>query len=69
LKWHTLVSSSDIKITEWTKTEKAQKVWQDLAEKAQKAWISEVAFDRNGYKYTGRVQSLADGARQAGLKF
>jgi len=40
-----------------------------LAEKAAKAGIETVAFDRNGYLYHGRVKSLADGAREAGLKF
>ena len=40
-----------------------------IAEKATKAGIAEVAFDRNGYLYHGRVKSLAEGARSAGLKF
>ena len=40
-----------------------------IAEKALAAGISEVVFDRNGYLYHGRVQSLADGAREGGLKF
>ena len=40
-----------------------------LAEKAQKAKIKEIVFDRGGYKYHGRVKALADGAREGGLKF
>ena len=68
-KGHTLVAASDLKIKEGTKTEKATKVGELLAQKAKEAGIEEVAFDRNGYKYTGRVQALADAARNAGLKF
>ena len=41
----------------------------DLAEKAQKLGISNIQFDRNGYKFHGRVKALADAAREAGLKF
>ncbi len=64
-----LASANDLKIKEWTKTERAYKVWQLVAERALKAWIEKVAFDRNWYKYHGRVKALADGARQWGLKF
>ena len=52
-----------------TKSEKAAQVGKMIAEAAQKAGIQEVVFDRNGYLYHGRVQSLADAAREAGLKF
>jgi len=68
-KGHTLAAASDLKITEGTKTERAAKVGELIAEAAKKAGVEEVAFDRNGYKYTGRVQALADAARNAGLKF
>jgi len=68
-KGHTLVAASDLKIKEWTKTERAAKVWSMIAELAKKAGIEEIAFDRNGYKYTGRVQALANAARESGLKF
>ena len=52
-----------------TKIEVAAAVGKLIAEKAQKAGISTVSFDRGGYLYHGRVKSLADGAREAGLKF
>lgn len=52
-----------------TKIEVAAKVGKALAEKAVKAGIESVTFDRNGYLYHGRVKALADGAREAGLKF
>jgi len=52
-----------------TKIEKAAKVGALIAEKAKAAGIENVVFDRNGYLYHGRVKSLADGARNGGLKF
>ena len=52
-----------------TKKEAAKIVGKTLAEKATAKGITEVVFDRGGYLYTGRVASLADGAREAGLKF
>ncbi len=52
-----------------TKIEQAKLVGKLLAEKALKANVSQVVFDRNGYKYHGRVKALADGAREGGLKF
>ena len=51
------------------KTEKARLVGKMLAEKALAQGISSVVFDRNGFLYHGRVKSLADGAREGGLKF
>lgn len=47
----------------------ASEVGKLVAEKAKAAGIEEVAFDRSGYKYHGRVKALADAAREAGLKF
>jgi len=52
-----------------TKSETANAVGKAIAEKAKKAGIDTVAFDRGGNLYHGRVKSLADGAREAGLKF
>jgi len=52
-----------------TKTEQAKLVGEAVAKKALKSKIKCVVFDRGGYIYTGRVQALADGARNAGLEF
>ena len=52
-----------------TKIEVATAVGKSLAEKATKAGIESVVFDRNGYLYHGRVKALAEGAREGGLKF
>ncbi len=52
-----------------TKSERSVEVGKILAERAKSAGISQVVFDRNGYLYHGRVKALADGAREAGLKF
>lgn len=51
------------------KKEKAKEVGLLLAKKAQAKKIKEVVFDRGGYAYQGRVQSIAEGAREGGLKF
>ena len=68
-KSHTLASASDLKISESNKTESAKKVWELIAESAKKAGVKKVAFDRNGYTYTGRVKALADSARDSWLDF
>lgn len=52
-----------------TKTEKAKEVGAQIAAKAKEVGIDTVVFDRNGYIYHGRVQALAEGARENGLKF
>ncbi len=59
----------DIASVKGSKIEKANLVGKALAEKAKKAGVETVSFDRGGYLYHGRVKSLADGAREAGLKF
>ena len=51
------------------KKEQAYAVGVKIAERALKLGIKKVVFDRSGYAYTGRVKSLADGARSAGLEF
>lgn len=72
---NTLVAASTVekeiaKLVEGkTKTEAAKIVGAELAKKALAKGIDTVVFDRGGYIYTGRVSSLADGAREAGLKF
>ena len=65
----TLVSTSSKGIEEGTKSEIAAKVGENIAKKAIEAGITEVVFDRNGYLFHGRVKSLADAARNGGLKF
>lgn len=65
----TLVSASSKGIEGGTKSEVAAKVGAEAARKALEAGISTVVFDRNGYLFHGRVKSLADAAREAGLKF
>ena len=64
-------SSRDKKIdtAKATKIEVAALVGKAIGEKALKAGVETIAFDRGGYLYHGRVKSLADGAREAGLKF
>ncbi|MDE6442470.1 MAG: 50S ribosomal protein L18 [Clostridia bacterium] len=56
-------------IKDMTKTEAAKVVGKAAAEKALAKGIKEAVFDRGGYLYTGRVQAVADGAREAGLNF
>ncbi len=65
----TLVSASDMKIDKGTKTERANTVGQEVAKLALAKGVKTCVFDRNGFKYTGRVKSLADSARKAGLNF
>lgn len=65
----TLASYSDIKSKKGSKLESAKQVGVELAKKAKDLKIEEVIFDRNGYKYHGRVKAMADGAREGGLKF
>ncbi|MCS6788953.1 MAG: 50S ribosomal protein L18 [Patescibacteria group bacterium] len=67
----TLVSASSLELKDikLNKTEMAKNVGKLIAEKALKQGIREVVFDRRWYKYHGRVKSLADAAREAGLKF
>lgn len=57
------------KAEKMSKSEQAALVGKTIAEKAIKLGIKEVVFDRGGYVYIGRVKALADGAREAGLKF
>lgn len=65
----TIVSASDQKIGKGTKTEHAKAVGKLVAEACLKAKIETVVFDRNGFKYTGRIKLVADEARAGGLKF
>ena len=65
----TLASASSLGMEKMPKIQQAGKVGALVAEKANSAGIETVVFDRNGYLYHGRVQALADAARQGGLKF
>ena len=69
LAGRTLVATSSKGLEGGTKVEVAAKVGQAVAQKALEAGITEVVFDRNGYLFHGRIKSLADAARTAGLKF
>lgn len=72
---HTLAAASTLetelrdKVSSVKKTEAARLVGAALAERAKGKGVSQVVFDRSGYKYHGRVKALAEGARQAGLAF
>ena len=67
----TLASSSnlELKIANGGNIEAAKAVGKDIAEKCKKLKIKTVVFDRGGYQYHGRVEALADAAREAGLEF
>jgi len=62
------VSSATIDSNGGSKIEISSKVGKALASKAQEIGITEAVFDRSGYLYHGRVKSLAEGAREGGLK-
>ena len=74
-KGHTLVSAAtnekEIReaIKGMSKTEQAKYLGKVVAERALEKGIKKVVFDRGGFKYQGRVQALADAAREAGLEF
>lgn len=71
----TLLSASTVdhelreKVKGLKKAEQAKLVGQALAERAKSKGIQSVVFDRGGYRYSGRVKALADGAREGGLQF
>lgn len=74
-KGETLVAASTIdkdlrkKMNGLNKSEQAKLVGQAVAERAKAQGVSNVVFDRAGYRYIGRVKALAEGAREAGLEF
>ena len=70
----TIVSASSrdkevLDVKSENKTDEAQLVGKLIGDRAKKAGVSTICFDRSGYLYHGRVKSLADGAREAGLNF
>lgn len=60
---------ADLRKSKVTGKNAAKKVGALVAERALKAGIKDVVFDRNGFMYHGRIQALAEAAREAGLKF
>ena len=68
LTGRTLAAASSKGLEGGTKTEVSAKVGQEIAKIAKEKGIETVVFDRNGYLFHGRVKSLADAAREAGLK-
>ncbi len=72
---HTLAAASSLdpeikdELTDKAKTEQSGLVGSLVAKRALSRGVSEVVFDRGGYKYHGRVKALSEGARKAGLKF
>ena len=71
-KGHTVASAStmepDLRTFTGPKTDKAKKVGQLVGERAKKAGVSQVVFDRGGNRYAGRVAAVAEGARESGLE-
>lgn len=72
---NTLVAASTLdpsirqQAAKWSKVEEAKAVGKLLAQRALEKGIKKVVFDRGGYRYHGRVKSLADASREAGLEF
>lgn len=72
---HTLVSASTIdselraKMKGLNKTDQARLIGKTIAERAKSKGVKMVVFDRGGFRYTGRVKAVADGAREGGLEF
>ncbi|MDD5721061.1 MAG: 50S ribosomal protein L18 [Candidatus Pacebacteria bacterium] len=65
----TLAQASDVKMTKGTKSERAKEVGSAIGAVCLKEKIKKVVFDRNGFKYTGRIKLVADTARASGLEF
>lgn len=75
VRGHTLVAASSLEkdvrtaIKGLRKTDVAKRIGALVAERAKRAGVAKVAFDRGAYKYHGRIKALADAAREAGLEF
>lgn len=65
----TMLSASDLKLIKGTKKERAKEVGKLISEACLATKIKKVVFDRNGFRYTGRVKIVADEARTGGLEF
>lgn len=69
-KGHTLAAASSLEDgVEGKPAEISKVIGQRLAERAKEAGVEAAVFDRNGYRYHGRVRALAEGAREGGLQF
>ena len=69
---HTVAAASTLEKgfkADGTPMGRAEKVGEHIASKAKEAGVETVVFDRNGYRYHGRVKALAEGARKGGLNF
>jgi large subunit ribosomal protein L18 len=72
---HTLASASTVdrdlreQVKGLKKSEQAKLIGKTVAERAKSKGVESVVFDRGGYRYSGRVKALADGAREGGLQF
>ena len=69
VRGQTLASASSHTLDKGSTVDAATQVGQQIGEKAKSAGVATVAFDRNGYRYHGRVKALADAVREAGLEF
>ena len=69
VRGHTLAFASSASLDKGSDVNAATEVGRQIGEKARGAGVEAVSFDRNGYRYHGRVKALADAAREAGLKF
>ncbi len=76
VKGHTLVAASDLEDEvrerageDAAKVARARAVGEAIAQRAKEAGVDAVVFDRGGFLYHGRIKAVADGAREAGLKF
>jgi large subunit ribosomal protein L18 len=65
----TLAAASDLTIESGTKGERAAEVGKLLAQRSKEAGITQVVFDRAGFRYHGRVKAVAEAAREGGLEF
>ena len=69
---HTLAAASSLDddvASDIAKAEIAKRVGELVAQRAQQAGVTQVVFDRGGFRFAGRVKALADGAREGGLDF
>ncbi len=68
-KRKTIVGMSDAKVKGKTKSERAFELGKTIAVRAQEQKVTAVVFDRGGFRYQGRIEQIAKGAREGGLKF